>query len=98
MNVCQFLLNLELSHAKWGVVVEWIEHPLLMLEVRSSNPATPSQNIPLLYPKPSGSSEPEGAYPVMGVTLGPDQKKVHTGVIIESLKMTVSGMETISTS
>ena len=31
--------------------MEWIDRPLLMLEVRGSNPATPSQKIPLLYPE-----------------------------------------------
>ena len=40
--------------ARWGVA-EWIERPLLMLEVRGSNPG--HSKIPLLYPKLSGSSE-----------------------------------------
>ena len=35
--------------------MEWIERPLLMLGVRA--PATPSQKIPLLSPKPRGSLE-----------------------------------------
>ena len=37
--------------ARWGVA-EWIERPLLMLEVRDSNPGhSASKNIPLLYPE-----------------------------------------------
>ena len=46
---CKYLyINL----AKWGVV-EWIEHPLLMLEVRGSNPGNSiSKNNTSLPPKP----------------------------------------------
>ena len=38
------------NYARWGVA-EWIERPLLMLEVRGRTPATPLQKIPLLYPE-----------------------------------------------
>ena len=36
--------------ARWGVV-EWIERPLLMLEVRGSNSGHSASKIPLLYPE-----------------------------------------------
>ena len=38
------------SCAKWDVA-EWIERPLLMLEVRGSNPGHSASKIPLLYPE-----------------------------------------------
>ena len=66
-------------------VVDWIEHPLLMLKIRGSNPGhSIEKKTPLFYLKPSGSTELEGAYPVFGVTLGPDQKTLLTDVIFES--------------
>ena len=37
--------------------MEWIEHPILMLEVRGSNNSHSISKIPLLHPKPSGSLE-----------------------------------------
>ena len=40
----------EFWNARWGVA-EWIERPLLMLEVRGSNPGHSASKIPLLYPE-----------------------------------------------
>ena len=47
LPICLSLLARE---ARWGVV-EWIEHPLLMLEVWGSNPGHSALKIPLLYPE-----------------------------------------------
>ena len=41
--------------ARWGVA-EWIERPLLMLEVQGSNPGhSASKKYPFFTPKPNGS-------------------------------------------
>ena len=40
--------------ARWGVA-EWIERPLLMLEVRGSNPGNSASKTTSLPPKPNGS-------------------------------------------
>ena len=49
--------------ARWGVV-EWIEHPLLMLEVRGSNPSLSIlKKIPLLDPEVLELPEEPGTPP-----------------------------------
>ena len=62
--------------ARWGVV-EWIERPLLMLEVRGSNPGQSISKNTASLPETKWlfGVRCSGAYPELGVTPGSDQKK-----------------------
>ena len=73
------------SIARWGMV-EWIEHPLLMLEVRGSNPGhSISKNTTSLPETKWLFGANFGAYPVLRVTPVYRPKKLDLWTNIEYL-------------
>ena len=64
------------SRARWGVV-EWIEHPLLMLQVRGLNPDHSISKNTTSLPEPKWLFRPRflASFPELGVTRGSDQKR-----------------------
>ena len=67
--------------ARWGVV-EWIEHPLLMLEVRGSNPGHSISKNTTSLPETKWlfGARCVASFPELGVTPGSDQKKLQQDI------------------